>query len=83
MIDPKTGPKTGAVHAAPLFVATSRLRRASGTTGASNSTYAEATWTQSLPDWIASRLDRQPRARLCFLRGRPGAGGRRRWSRAT
>ncbi len=41
MIDPKTGE----VCAAELFVAT---------LGASNYTYAEATWTQSLPDWIAS-----------------------------
>ena len=24
--------------------------------GASNSTYAEATWTQSLPDWIGSHV---------------------------
>ncbi len=60
MIDPKTGE----VCAAELFVATScqrrasgttsRRRRASGTTGASSYTYAEATRTQSLPDWIAS-----------------------------
>jgi len=38
-------PETGEVCAAQLFVAT---------LGASNYTYAEATWTQSLPDWIAS-----------------------------
>src|SRR6056297_3257646 len=38
-------PKTGEVRTAQLFVAT---------LGASNYTYAEATWTQSLPDWIAS-----------------------------
>jgi transposase len=38
-------PQTGEVRAAQLFVAT---------LGASNYTYAEVTWTQSLPDWIAS-----------------------------
>jgi transposase len=36
---------TGEVREAQIFVAT---------LGASNYTYAEATWTQSLPDWIAS-----------------------------
>jgi transposase len=38
-------PKTGEVRAAQLFVAT---------LGASNYTYVEASWTQSLPDWISS-----------------------------
>jgi transposase len=38
-------PQTGEVHTAQLFVAT---------LGASNYTYAEATWTQQLPDWISS-----------------------------
>lgn len=38
-------PGTGEVLTAQLFVAT---------LGASNYTFAEATWTQSLPDWIAS-----------------------------
>jgi len=38
-------PETGEVCAAQLFVAT---------LGASNYTYSEATWTQGLPDWIAS-----------------------------
>jgi transposase len=38
-------PQTWEVHAAQLFVATF---------GASSYTYAEASWTQSLPDWIAS-----------------------------
>ncbi len=37
--------KTGEVRDAEVFV---------GTLGASNYIYAEATWTQSLPDWIAS-----------------------------
>lgn len=37
--------KTGEVRTAELFVAT---------LGASNYTFAEATWTQSLPDWIGS-----------------------------
>ncbi len=36
---------TGAVREAQLFV---------GVLGASNLTFAEATWTQSLPDWIGS-----------------------------
>jgi transposase len=40
-------PKTGEVRTAQLFVAT---------LGASNYTYAEATWTQSLPDWQGNRV---------------------------
>jgi transposase len=40
-------PKTGEVRAAQLFVAT---------LGASNYTYVEASWTQSLPDWISSHV---------------------------
>ncbi|SNT71495.1 Transposase [Paracoccus seriniphilus] len=40
-------PMTGEVRPAQLFVAT---------LGATNSTFAEATWTQSLPDWIASHV---------------------------
>ena len=43
MIDPKTGE----VRTAQLFVAA---------LGASSYTFAEATWTQSLPDWIASHV---------------------------
>jgi transposase len=38
-------PLTGEIHQAQVFVAT---------LGASSMSYAEATWTQSLPDWIAS-----------------------------
>jgi transposase len=38
---------TGEVHTAQIFVAV---------LGASNYTYAEATFTQSLPDWIASHV---------------------------
>jgi len=38
-------PDTGVVHAAQIFVAV---------LGASSYTYAEASWSQSLPDWIAS-----------------------------
>ena len=37
-------PLTGEIHEAQVFVAT---------LGASSYSYAEATWTQSLPDWIA------------------------------
>jgi len=40
-------PKTGEIRSAQLFVAT---------LGASNYTYVEATWTQSLPDWIVSHV---------------------------
>ena len=39
--------ETGEVREAQLFVAT---------LGASSYTYVEATWTQSLPDWIASHV---------------------------
>jgi transposase len=38
---------SGEVHDVAIFVAV---------LGASNSTYAEATWTQSLPDWIGSHV---------------------------
>ncbi len=38
-------PETGEIHAVQVFVAT---------LGASSYSYAEASWTQSLPDWIAS-----------------------------
>jgi len=40
-------PKTGEVREAQLFVAV---------LGASSYTYAEASWTQQLPDWIASHV---------------------------
>ena len=40
-------PMTGEVRTAQLFVAA---------LGASSYTFAEATWTQSLPDWIASHV---------------------------
>jgi transposase len=39
--------KTGEIHQAPVFVAT---------LGASNYTYTEATWTQTLPDWTGSHV---------------------------
>lgn len=39
--------KTGEVRAAQVFV---------GVLGASNYTYAEATWTQALPDWIGAHV---------------------------
>jgi transposase len=50
-------PDTGEIRPAQLFVAV---------LGASNYTYAEATWTQSLPDWLGSHV----RA-LEFLGGAP------------
>ena len=40
-------PQTGEVRTAQIFVAA---------LGASNLTYVEATWTQSLPDWISSHV---------------------------
>ena len=46
-------PQTGEVREAQIFVAA---------LGASNYTYAEATWAQSLPDWIGSH----GRAFACF-----------------
>src|SRR5690606_16531273 len=42
---PVVDPETGEERAAEIFVAV---------LGASNYTFAEATWTQSLPDWIGS-----------------------------
>jgi transposase len=45
MTMPVTDPVTGDVRRAQIFVAT---------LGASHYIYAEATWTQQLPDWIAS-----------------------------
>ncbi len=44
---PVIDPKTGEVVDAQIFVAV---------LGASNYTYAEATWTQGLPDWIGSHV---------------------------
>lgn len=42
---PVTDPATGELRQAQIFVAV---------LGASNYTYCEATWTQSLPDWVAA-----------------------------
>jgi len=39
--------KTGEIHEAEIFV---------GVLGASSYTFAEATWTQTLPDWIGSHV---------------------------
>jgi len=44
---PVVNQETGEIREAQIFV---------GALGASNYTYAEATWTQSLPDWIASHV---------------------------
>jgi len=44
---PVVHPDTGEVREAQVFV---------GVLGASNYTYAEATWSQSLPDWLASHV---------------------------
>ena len=48
---------SGEVHRAEIFVAV---------LGASSYTFAEATWTQSLPDWIAAHV-----AMLAFIGGVP------------
>lgn len=50
-------PDTGEVRSAQIFVSI---------LGASNYTYAEATWTQQLPDWIASHV-----RMLAFFGGTP------------
>jgi transposase len=42
---PVIDPRTGEIRSTQIFVAV---------LGASNHTYAEATWSQSLPDWIGS-----------------------------
>ena len=47
MTMPVVNQRTGEIRQAEIFVAT---------LGASNYTYAEATWTQTLPDWIASHV---------------------------
>ena len=44
---PVVSSSTGEIREAQIFVAT---------LGASNYTYAEATWTQSLPDWLGSHV---------------------------
>jgi transposase len=44
---PVVNPHTGEVHDAAIFIAV---------LGASNYTFAEATWSQSLPDWIAAHV---------------------------
>ena len=44
---PIADPATGVVREAEIFV---------GVLGASNLTYAEATWTQGLPDWIGAHV---------------------------
>lgn len=49
---------TGEVRQAQIFV---------GVLGASNYTFVEASWTQSLPDWIASHV-----RMLAFFGGAPG-----------
>ncbi|MEM6944427.1 MAG: IS21 family transposase [Pseudomonadota bacterium] len=49
---------TGEVRQAQIFV---------GVLGASNYTYVEATWTQSLPDWIGAHV-----RMLAFFGGAPG-----------
>jgi len=44
---PIVDPTTGEIHEAEIFV---------GVLGASNLTYAEATWTQQLPDWTGAHV---------------------------
>jgi transposase len=70
-------PMTGEVRPAQLFVAA---------LGASSYTFVEATWTQSLPDWIASHVRAfgflggvtaqivSPFRQICFANRLPGNG---------
>jgi len=58
---PIVDPFTGEVRMAENFVAV---------LGASNLTYAEATWTQSLPDWIGAHVPDQPAHRATARRDR-------------
>ena len=44
---PIVDPRSGEIRPAQIFV---------GVLGASNYTYAEASWTQSLPDWIGAHV---------------------------
>jgi transposase len=44
---PVVDPRTGEVHAAAIFIAV---------LGTSNYTFADATWSQNLPDWIGSHV---------------------------
>ena len=55
---------TGEVHDAHLFVAV---------LGASSYTYAEARWSETLPDWIGAQ-----QLRMIACPGRPANGGTRR-----
>jgi transposase len=59
-------PDTGEVRLVKLFVAASCRRRTSGTTGASNYTYADAVASKGLEDWIGA-----PVRMLAFLGGVP------------
>ena len=49
-------PATGEAQAMKLFVAASRRRRASGTTGAPNYTYAEAVASEGPEDWTLAHV---------------------------
>ena len=53
-------PTTGEIREAEIFV---------GVLGASNLTYAEATWTQTLPDWTGAHV------RIYRVRNPAGASG--------
>ena len=64
-------PKTGEVRDAEIFIAV---------LGASSYTYAEATWTQTLPDWIGAHVrhrERESGKRICksIGSGRAAANG--------
>jgi transposase len=50
---------TGAEHRAHIFVAA---------LGASNYTYAEARWTETLPDWIGAHVNALPVGAVIFPR---------------
>ena len=61
-------PATGEARSMKLFVAASCRRRASGTMGASNYTYAEVVASEGLEDWILAHI-----RMFAFLGGVPKA----------
>ena len=56
---PVFDPITGAEHGTRIFVAA---------LGASNYTYAEARWTETLPDWISAHVKALAFLRLASIR---------------
>jgi len=76
---PVFDPATGEEHRAHIFVAA---------LGASNYTYAEARWTETLPDWIGAHVNGLAaiggcRRRSCPTTSRPASPSRRVMNRAS